>query len=161
MEKELRKQQNILGISGLAVIAFGLWSLLKMIVFAIATPGGFSEVIGIGTVETDGELGLSVYVIAAVIALLVDFAVRFLIGFSARAESKGKKKSIFYLLAAGFLVLLSVMSIITTFTTLFVSSLLGGVVAIIVELTSLFAYLEVIISSVKCRKLRKKLAAEE
>ena len=109
MEQKLRKYQNILGISGIATIIFGVWGILKTILFIVLDP-----------YKTDGSAidikTISVqFIIWVIIYAIIDLFLRFFVGLSARSESKGKKKSILYLIFAGILIIASLISIIRTF----------------------------------------------
>ncbi len=155
MEKELRKKQSILGISGAAVIAFGIWSIVKSLIVSLASENGFSESFGISQSMDPSERALSITV--TIVLIVIDLGLRVLIGLSARAESKGKKKSAFYLVVAAILILYSLLGIVFLAVGLLSGSVLSGIVSIVVECTSLFALIEVIVSSVGVRRLRKKL----
>lgn len=160
VEKELRKKQNRLGISGIAVIAFGLWNIAKVVINAVSSPDGFHRIMkdtGLSSLKSD-EATLLLVVLLVVLA--IDLGLRFLVGFSARAESKGKKKSIFYLIVAAVLLAGSVISIITIFASFFADSVFDTIIAIILELSSILALLDVIVSSAGIRALKKKIAAE-
>ena len=160
MEKQLRKKQNMLGISGIAVIVFGIWNIAKMVIYSISTPDGLSKLLGVsgnGPAENAARailLGILIFI------ALIDIGLRLLVGLSARAESKGKKKSIGYLIVAIFLALGSVISIFMTFGSFFANSVFDTVISILVELTSLLVLCDVIVSSFGIRSLKKKMAAE-
>ncbi len=92
-----------------------------------------------------------------IVFVLVDLALRIWIGLSARAESKGKKKSAVYLVITAILILASVLNIVFLIFDLVDAFSLYGIVSIVVECTSLFALVEVFTSAISIHKLRKEL----
>ncbi len=154
MERELRRYQSILAASGLAVIAFGVWDLVKGVIILLFGNDNLRDLIE--------QLGLpwEVFAVTLVIILIIFFLfllLRLFIGLSAYSESKGKKKGKAYLILAGILFVMSIISITTYFGSSYSSSYLDLIVALIVEATSAYAFFEMIYAGVKVKKIRKQL----
>ena len=158
MEKQLRKKQNMLGISGIAVIVFGIWSIAKLVINALYMPERISKFFNASEGGVSDPVEDTIVFVAVLIIVAIDLGLRLLVGLSARAESKGKKKSIFYLIVAIILVLSSVFSIIVTFQSFFADSIFDTIIAIFLDLTSILALCDVITSSFGIRSLKKKIA---
>ena len=107
--EKLRKYEHTLAISGAAVVAFGIWSVVKAVVYFIVIPlakvgadlretGGvdFESIQSFGI--TDRGLGY-ITAISIVLVLMIDLLMRFYVGRSAIIEGRGRKKSFFYLMS--------------------------------------------------------------
>lgn len=155
-EVKLRRYRNLLIISGTGVIAFGVWSVVKTILFLTLTP----DYLRLDDIGDIGEAEMSlvkifVFVILGVI-MAIELLLRLYIGLSARAEGYGKKKRIVYVVVAAIILVLSLWSIITSFHVSEYDSLLDMAVSLLLELTSAAAFFEVIYASYMVRRLQKK-----
>ncbi len=160
MEKELRRYQSILSASGLAVIVFGVWSAAKTLILLFSGFGPYD--IRAMLEELDAPPGtLTVLFIIIFIILNIEIFFRLFVGLSARAEAAGKKKRVVYLVFAWIILAFSVLSIISVFQTGFATDPWDAVVTLIIEATSLFALINMIVASGKVRRLRKELATQE
>lgn len=149
MEQKRRKYQNILGISGLATIVFGIWSIVKSILLtALNSFQGSGD-----TVEIDKSVLLPFFGIV-LLYVLIDLLLRFYVGVSARRESKGKKKSILYLIIAGILGIITFANIIYTFLQISSIEAVDIFVSVIIEMISLFALVETIIYGIRLKLLK-------
>ena len=103
--EKLRKYEHT---RGAAVVAFGIWSVVKAVVYFIVIPlakvgadlretGGvdFESIQSFGI--TDRGLGY-ITAISIVLVLMIDLLMRFYVGRSAIIEGRGRKKSIFYII---------------------------------------------------------------
>lgn len=157
MERKIRKLQNNLLISGYAVIAFGLWSILKAVFYVFLKPEYFDDMFEWAELAEFGELGRKVAYFIIFFALVVDTLLRLFVGRRAIKESKGKKVSAFYLLVTAVLMAFSAGSLVTLFSPDNYSfSITDTIVSGVVELTALFIFCDLFYSSVTVRKLRKK-----
>ena len=149
MEQKRRKYQNILGISGLATIVFGIWSIVKSILLtALNSFQGSGD-----TVEIDKSDLLPLFGIV-LLYVLIDLLLRIYVGVSARRESKGKKKSILYLIIAGILGIITFANIIYTFLQISSLETVDIFVSVIIEMISLFALVETIIYGIRLKLLK-------
>lgn len=155
MEMKLRKHQSTLVVAGTGVILFGLWSIVKTLMFLTTTWAALAA--------HAVELGLTnKFVIAIIIAIVVfvlgaDLLMRLYIGLCAVSEGKGRKSRSFYLLVAGWLLFTS----ITVFpANLYNAYSLSGfapdvLIATVLELTSLYALADLLFSGIRIKQLRK------
>lgn len=162
MEKELRKHQNHLVDAGLGVILFAVWTVVRVNLYLgfVTIPMDdlykVSEEIGI-----DGKYFLIFLLVVLAAVLLWQLVIRLYIGLSANAEGKGKKKSWLYLAIAAMLLLAELQ---TSWQAFGVERIMAGeevsmemVMAICMEAASMYVLLELLISGVRVKLLRKKM----
>jgi hypothetical protein len=147
-EVKLRRYRNLLTISGLGVIAFGLWSVLKTILLFVFREEALAAL-------PDDVLTRVIFFVIVGVLLLTDFAIRLFIGLSARAEGLGKKKGYAYLVFAVLLALASAASVAAIFFDTGTTSILEIIVSVIVEVTSLVAVIELIAAAIHVKRLGK------
>ena len=134
-ESELRRGQNTLFILGGGVITFGVWSVVKMIMYFALDP-----VVGL------------------------DVGLRFYVGLSARAEARGKKKSRAYivvaaLMAAGnLLIFLGALLLAASVSGAAPDNILDTAVSTIVDITAQITLIELVLTARRVQRLRKLLS---
>ena len=69
-EVKLRRYQNLLTLSGLGVIVFGLWSILKVFLILLLNDDTFSEMIKAAEVPDNSVTRLILYLLLAVLLLI-------------------------------------------------------------------------------------------
>ena len=157
-ERELRRHQNTLIIIGLGVIAFGIWSIIKMVMLLLLAPDTLFELMAPKT-ETEVSKQTMMIIVVSLVAffLLIDLALRLYVGRSAIREARTGKKRITYLIIAGLIAALNASSLSTPFIygTQYYLSGLDMVVTFLIDLTSFIVLIELIRSGVKVRQLRK------
>ena len=150
---ELRKKENTLVVIGSGVILFGVWSIVKALLYTVSDRAEFLEEIydnGLGTAGV-------VFSIAVVgLVLLADLGLRFYVGRSAIAEGRGHKKSALYLVLAG---LMAGASVIMLLMVIFIpgdiaEGILDRIVSVVVEGTSLVMVCEMIWAGICVRRER-------
>ena len=160
MERELRRNQNIMIIFGTGVIAFGVWSILKAGFYFLLSRDEFMRMLELSPLEEDRY-----YIAYAGIVgfLLLDLVVRLYVGLSARAEGKGKKKGLFYVILCGFHTMSAIVLLVSSIVESVVSreSILDMVVALVVELTSLLTMVGLIRACLQTKKLSRQLSESE
>lgn len=188
LHNKLRKYESILVISGLGVVAFGLWSIVRAAIYYFLNPLKPTDYIseadlakiaadweaqGIGflTDKVDTILTTMIFVL-----MVVDLLLRLYIGMSARAYGRGRRRRGFYVVFVWIMAFFMALSIVTTIDDFlepifkaiqagtadaFESSAKRGdhaaSVSLIVDLTSLLVLVELGISSIMVKRLRKKL----
>ena len=164
MQAELRKHQNALIIIGSGVIAFGAWSMIKLFVsFSLSREELRALAIeAFGTEEIDHFASFIFYAIMAIIPLSV-FLMRLYMGLSARAEGRGRKKGVSYLVLAVLFVVANTASILFRFATFFASSHTGDdivdmIASTVMDATSLITLAELLYSASRVRKLTAETA---
>ena len=149
-ERKMRRYQNLLTVSGLGVIIFGLWSVLKTILLLFMKEGILSEI------PDDTFVRVMFFLILGGI-LLVDVLIRLYVGLSARAEGFGKKKGYGYVIIAILMALASLTSLVLIFFDTNEQSLWELIVSVIVEATSLVVTIELLVAAFTVKKLKKEL----
>ncbi len=156
----LRKYQNTLSISGIAVIAFGVWSVLKMLIFFSINRDLFTSEIAASS--DNEELPLYAVVIALIIFIALYIFLHLYIGLTARSEARGKKRGYFYLILTSVYLVISYISYINTASASSAGDNLDTILSSgIVDLTVIYVFFEVIINSLRVKKLKKKLSESE
>jgi len=149
-ERKMRRYQNLLTVSGLGVIIFGLWSVLKTILLLFMKEGILSEI------PDDTFVRVMFFLILGGI-LLIDVLIRLYVGLSARAEGFGKKKGYGYVVIAILMALASLTSLVLIFFDTNEQSLWELIVSVIVEATSLVVTIELLVAAFTVKKLKKEL----
>lgn len=164
MEKELRKRQNLLADAGVGVIMFAVWRVVSInlylgleklpleMVYEVAAEEGISEKF---------FLGFLIVVFAGV--LIWQLSIRLYIGMSATAEGKGKNKNWLYLVVAAVLLATDLQLYWESFD---IGHMLTGeelkisaITGLCMELASAYVLLELLISGIRLKLLRKKMKA--
>ena len=167
----------MLVISGVGVIAFGIWSIIKAVLYIALIPvEQLTETEMNAELQEMQELGMTDrgtgYLIAGIILLIlvVDFLVRLYIGKSAFADGRRlRRKSSAYIVMAVILSSFLFLSMISRAVSLgsahgsmwTESASFAGDVSIIIDMTSMLALIEMIIAAEMVRKLRWELGATE
>jgi len=167
---QIRKQENSLAISGLAVIAFGIWTVIKTGLMLLISPEEFNAQFDIDELTQeiaeadDITAGILTGAAAAgiIIAMAIDLFIRLKVGMAARKEGMGGKK-----MGKGKIVLAVILSLIL------MTSVVGGtmeiinsglddsmdtrMIAVLIDLTALSACVHLLYSARRLRKLRKEI----
>jgi hypothetical protein len=179
---KIRKFKDTLVTGGFAIIAFGVWTVIKGIMesFTILKPmigsislGDFTEAQAeqIKAMIEDNSLFYTLFFMVLAF-LCVDLVIRLYVGFSARAiglekkKKNGKERSgIIWLIFGIILGGISVYSLVSTFANtrdiLQVHSIMYYVVSLFVDVTSIYVTTEVIVSGFRLRYLEKKQKENE
>ena len=153
-----RRLRNLLSTSSFGVIIFGLWSIIRSVLYVLFSRESQKE-IDMTVSETGAESSdvLMVIVILMLVILGLEIALRLFVGLSARAESKGKKKSIAYVIVAGILIPFYVMSVIYSIaSTDYINGVVDNIITIIMDITSTLALIELFVAAISIRVMRKK-----
>lgn len=153
MDATIRRLQNNLVTLGTGAIVFGVWTVIKYLVYCLIDRPDLSE-----HAATVPENVMTILFIVVTMSLAVfDFILRCIIGFSARAEGHGKKKGVFYLFITVITILiyfLGVSAEVYKFITV-PENLLRNATTLIIDATSFILLIEIIYSSIKLKKLLK------
>lgn len=155
MEKELRRRQSILSITGIGVMFFGLWNFIKLhLYFLLAKDtiiAGYDPSAGL----SDRYVFRIAYVLCLILAL-ISLGIRFRIGRSAIRESRGIPFRPYFGLCI-FLILLHAGTIVFEVLSLRVenTNVFDLIASLIVDITSLSMLIELTLSAIKLRKLKK------
>ena len=156
MEKELRRKQVTLVTLGTGVILFGVWSVVKSLLYFRTNL--FNDL------DTQIEPKLLPYVKLAVVVIvalfvLADMGIRLKIGRRARAEGMGRRQKNGYLILAALIVLVNIIGDLLGVYALVkygVSEQSGPdyIVSVLVDLSSTALLAELIVTVLRVRKLR-------
>ncbi len=149
-ERKMRRYQNLLTVSGLGVIIFGLWSVFKTILLLFMKEETF------GDIPDETYIRVIFFAILGGI-LLFDVLLRLYVGLSARAEGFGKKKGYAYVVVAVLMAFASLASLVLIFFDTNEQSIWELVVSVIVEATSLIVTIELLVGAFTVKKLKKEL----
>ena len=156
LQLRLRKNQSDLVAIGLGVIAFGVWSVIKTVLYV-----AFHTESVLGSLEGDKYLILTFWILLGGV-LAIGLALRLYIGLSAIAEGKGKKRKAGYIVLS---LLMSVLSFVLLTAGLLAQGFAGAAgntaVTLMVEMTSDVLLLEMSISAIRVRRMKKSTAGAE
>ena len=175
-EIRIRKYRDTLVTGGFALIAFGVWTLLKSIVEASAMVRAelgnisYDELTRVDAQELRAAVSSNILFIVVmsiiIVILAVDLALRAYVGLSARAVGLQKKKKngkarngIVWLIFGVLLVAVNAVSlvgsVVATGDTLKEHSILYYIVSLFVDVTSLVVTAELVLTGFRLRKLDK------
>lgn len=176
---KLRKYENILAISGVAVIAFGVWTIIKSAFYLLLQPFDIEIFIPPEQLaEMEAEMGPNVDILtsgvivgAIFFILFLDLLLRFYIGKSAYADGRARKrKRVIYVIVAIIMAVAFANGIWATVSNLFIGEpteqsegveyMRGVLTSVLLDMTSLLALIELIVSAIQVRRLRKELGIE-
>ena len=156
---EKRKYLNAVYVSGIAVIAFGIWDMIKIILGMISFSSNYLQTNPSGKPESTLRIAFDVVWIAIALIIVISLSLRLYVGRSAMSEGKGNKKKAVYLVVA------AVMTVVNCAAVLFeviiaiqsgLSGIVSNVIALIVDITSVIVFFVLLYSAVKSRRLSKK-----
>ena len=116
---KLRKYESILVISGLGVVAFGLWSIIRAAIYYFLNPLDIRDYFSdedLAEMAADGDANgisfftdnMDVVMTTFIFAIMViDLLLRIYIGLSARAYGRGRRRRGFFIVVAWILAILT------------------------------------------------------
>ena len=156
METKIRRLQDHLVTLGTGNIAFGAWMLLKITLYCTLYQNDLAQ-----EIHMTEDINVQPWITFLFIWILIFLDVLFqcFIGFSARADGKGKRKSIAYIVITGLRISFfapMMLGEITTF--LFTeSAFFGAAITLFIDLTSVILLVELFVCAIKVRVLKKRL----
>lgn len=156
MNSEKNKAEVNLSTMGTGVIFFGLWSFIKTALTFLITD--IEDTVN----YTDNQIIIPTIITTWVTTIFV-LLIYCYVGFSARGESKGKDKSLFYLIVIGLMLTFRLFIIVieAVMIILLHSAAFALIVAIVVDITAFFVLLDIMINSIKLRSIREQIKIEE
>lgn len=150
MDATVRRLQNNLITLGTGVIAFGVWTVIKFILYCVVNSDDLQATVA----QDDIDFFFSIPLIGFA---LINLGICCTIGFSARAEGHGKHTGPAYVVVASINVFFYVAIIALDVALLFfdTDSLFTVIINFIIDTTSMMIMIEMIVSSIKLRNLRK------
>ena len=157
--RKLRKYENQLVISGMAVVAFSVWNLGKLLFQLIF----HYDAIVVAAMENSSIDMESLRVFVSVCALLVGALLSLpslIAGHCAIRVGKGAKGGYGYIILDGLLILFSALNMVVQLLTGITGAPVEEAVSVFIELSSLSASLELLIAAIMVARIRKKRAME-
>ena len=157
LERKEREYGNSLVVSGIGVIIFGVWSVLKIVEEIIIGDIDFFDFVTGGNADIP-ELRIVMPIIFAFLIMVLLF-VHYRLGRAAILVGKGKKKKFLYLILAVFLFV----STISDFGRFFAGDIDISrqddttIAAFLVDVAFCFALFDMFVSSILIWKIRRKL----
>lgn len=161
MEPKQRKLLNNLLISGTALIAFALLDAIKLVISWVVDP---IQRFILEIIFTENPIFGWVFVGLIAGLTLLEVIIGCFIGFSARAEAKGRKRNLFYVIVAiimaAVLLLSSIMTLIGPLLSEFdVFSFIYNLVSAGLSSVVVYSLVDIVICSFKNRKINKETMA--
>ena len=160
--RQLRRCRIQLAISGIAVIAFAVWGAIKVILLMALNISSVLQDAGIDELSViDGIIILS----SLLVSIAVLSAIHIFVGLSARSQARGKKKAPVYIAFAIVMALYLAAEVCSSVVGLVAPALTGAetisvdtlLASILFDLGELVAFVDVIVSGVRVRRLTKRL----
>ena len=157
MEKQLRKYRDMLYMSGLGTAVFGVWYIIKAVIYLLVDKQYFYAAYGDGL----EDLPKVAIVIFVMLALGIEMTIHLLVGRAACREAHGQKRGIFYLIVDAVLVGLSIYSLIyVAFFTKDALLYFDTYATLFVEGTADVVMGEMLYAGIQVKRLRKVVAAD-
>ena len=157
MEARIRQNQDILKISGKALIILGLWTIVRLFLLRFLEPELLHHFLTTPDMEYTDPVIYDILFSVVIIALVIDLVFRLFIGLSSISEGKGKKKTPVYIIFAILYALVCLSTDIYVIATIPDSqSKLSSISSLLIDLTSCLALVAITVSSISIRVLRKK-----
>ena len=150
MDVTMRRLENNLTTLGMSLVVFSLWTLVKTALTFYLLDDEIEQV-ATGTVKL-----LVIGIVMAIVGLAV--LLQCWVGLSARAQGRGKRKRIVYVVVAciiAFIDALAIVAEIYGMFTMFESDLLSMAVSLVIDVTLEVFMIEMIVSSIQLRRLKK------
>ena len=155
MEREIRRNQNNLVILGTGVLAFGAWTVIRSLALYLIQRSEIERMVASAVPEDLAAMVMAAMTGIIVVVLAIDLIFRIIVGFSARAEGKGRKKHAIYLAAAVLLIVIHAISIGTGIAAIFADpeGIVESIIGAVIDFTSAITLVQLIMASVRLRKL--------
>lgn len=157
IEARIRKQQAILIYSGMGIIIFGVWSIVRLLLLRYLDAQHFVDMLVPENAIEYSDYEWLVLVIV-VLMLLIDLMVRTYIGVSAIMEGYGRyRKRCVYIVVAAICAIVSISVDIIEIKSFFTGDTnFEMFLSAIVDITIHIATIEVVVAAIKLRMINKK-----
>ena len=157
MNADYRKHQTNLLFSGIAIIAFGIWSAFKLTIYMRTNDMVMMERLGLADMVSGDSR--AAFIVVGVAVILISMFVHLFIGISAIRDTRGKTKVRAYIPVSVLYICFIIVSYISVVFTGHMEGFYGNLlVSFIIDLTSFIALVIIIQSSQELKMLRKKQA---
>lgn len=155
-----RRLKDILISSGTGVVMFAVWGVVRTILNFTLVNKNNNEFAEITSELGEGQYADIFFAVLAILTcaiLAAEVGIRLFVGLSARAEGKGKKRGWAYVIVAYIMIpiylaglVVSIINIATVNT-----GIIDMIVTVLVEATSLFAFVELAVSATRLKRIKK------
>lgn len=158
MQRDLRRNENILAVSSLTMILFGVWTAIKLVLYFSLSEDGFRAI----PKDAEGQLERLILIAILVLFICISMSTRLCVGLSARAESMGRKKGYGYVVLAVLILAADILALGFSLAHIEENfdSWMDLIITLFVEATSMLTIAELIVAAFRVKKL-KRMAAEE
>ena len=158
MQRDLRRNENILAVSSLTMILFGVWTAIKLVLYFSLSEDGFRAI----PKDAEGQLERLILIAILVLFICISMSTRLCVGLSARAESMGRKKGYGYVVLAVLILVADILALGFSLAHIEENfdSWMDLIITLFVEATSMLTIAELIVAAFRVKKL-KRMAAEE
>ncbi|MBQ3703725.1 MAG: hypothetical protein II885_13375 [Oscillospiraceae bacterium] len=159
MDIELRRRRINLSTLGTGVVAFGVWNVLKTILYIFTSHVSFFDAEDAGAY---GAVVILIFYAFLGLLLTLDLSLRLYIGLSARAEGRGRRKGSGYIIAAAILFAMTAAYYVAAWVThsntrLENQAALDYYVSMFVDITAMIMLGDLLYTAVRARKLEKRM----
>ena len=154
MENHIRRNQNYLIIIGTGTILFGIWSVIKTVMYLVMRRNEFSD---LTEQLPEGNPQLSALIVTGIVLLIltINLLLRLYVGLSAQREGRGEKGNKRYVVLAGYLCFSHLFSLRAEVLSLMQNpkDIATVIASILMDATSFITLLELVHSVYRVRKL--------
>lgn len=149
MDVRIRRLEDNMFTLGTGILFFGVWTFIKFVLSFFF--------IDVGSDADDSQIVEIITYVLLWTVILSDFAIRAYLGISARGEGRGKRGKTAPLIWGVFLALMQTFLLIFEIVTFTDgdTSFISAAVTLIIDGTSLVFLVELFVSSLRLRRLRK------
>ena len=157
MTAELRRHRDTLATSGIAIIAFGAWDVVKAFattVYGTTAPQDSAAQEELARLESIDSRIVVIGIVLLGVVFLSGLALRVYVGLSAWAEARGKRKGWGYVVAAGLMAATNALLLLIGLSQATdVMSLSDAIASGLIDLTSLLALVDLVHSALVVKRL--------
>ena len=159
MEAKLRRYQTLVKTLGLGTLAFGIWNILKTIIYNIINPTSETSDSSDLILNETNETALIVIFFLLIAVLIIDILMRIFVFFSTRRVSAGKSKGILCIIVSSIMAISYGISVPLDVLNLGYSSktITDSIATIILDTTAFMISIGVIYATIKIINIKKKL----
>lgn len=156
MDAKIRKNQNMLITSGKALIIFGIWAIVRLILYELLDSASLNALVLRPGIEIYREKSTEALFNLTIFSLFIDLIFRLFLGSAAISEGKGQNRTPIYIVLDIIYVIFSILTdIYFLCSPSFFDFSLNSISSIFIDLTSIVALIIIIVSSISLRKLKK------
>lgn len=159
MERAVRKAKSDLMLNGFGTIMFGVWILLKNILYHVFAKIYLTSVFGAeNPIQMDMDTAVFLWILLSIFAMLLHLV----IGIQSIREGSGRgKRRNFYLVLAVVMVLVNITEIVFNLSTAyFMPSLLDYLCDLLMETARLINFIALLMAARRVRKLSDEAVKE-